>query len=75
MHPRRRGRQTAGMGEERIAFTISVGLAACVPEPDKSFNQLIRAADEALYAAKEAGRNCVIVAAPGYQDGVLASPT
>ncbi|MGM0564085.1 MAG: sensor domain-containing diguanylate cyclase [Pseudomonadota bacterium] len=45
---------------ERVPVTISVGVAelkACVDDGGKS---LLQAADEALYEAKGAGRNCVI---------------
>jgi diguanylate cyclase (GGDEF)-like protein len=37
--------------------TISAGVATCVPNPVSSWKPLVRAADEALYAAKAAGRN------------------
>jgi diguanylate cyclase (GGDEF)-like protein len=41
-----------------FSVTISQGLAQC-PEHGKTAEELIRAADGALYAAKAAGRNCV----------------
>lgn len=37
--------------------SISMGLAWCEPEADAKPEQLIAAADEALYASKDAGRN------------------
>jgi two-component system cell cycle response regulator len=41
--------------------TVSVGLAALTPGEEKPFEELLKEADEALYAAKEAGRNRVVV--------------
>lgn len=42
-------------------ITISVGVAN-FPEHGNSIEDVVKAADKALYAAKQAGRNCVIVA-------------
>jgi diguanylate cyclase (GGDEF)-like protein len=44
--------------------TLSVG-AASVPANGVSRDNVIRAADEALYAAKQSGRNCVKIAESG----------
>ncbi len=44
-----------------IPMTVSVGVATCV-ESDQSFNDLLRRADQALYAAKTGGRNRVEIA-------------
>jgi two-component system cell cycle response regulator len=43
-----------------IRFTVSIGLAQFSPEIDKSTGQLIKRADEGLYAAKRQGRNQVV---------------
>ena len=43
--------------------TISLGLAALSPGEKKSFEELLKEADDALYGAKEAGRNRVVVVA------------
>ncbi len=48
-------------GQSLGAVTLSVGVAAC-PQHGTTSEVLLRAADEALYAAKQAGRNCVMVA-------------
>jgi len=43
-----------------LRITVSIGLAAL--NHDESFEKLLRRADEALYTAKSAGRNCIIAA-------------
>jgi diguanylate cyclase (GGDEF)-like protein len=44
------------LGERRL--TVSIGVATSVPTRD-SISVMLRRADAALYAAKDAGRNCV----------------
>ena len=39
--------------------TVSLGVASTVPQRDKAPDTLVQLADEALYRAKESGRNCV----------------
>jgi diguanylate cyclase (GGDEF)-like protein len=53
----------------RIAqrLTVSVGAAFAMPGPDRTQEGLIQMADEALYAAKEQGRNRVVVMETEYQ--------
>lgn len=46
---------------EPVALTASLGVASLVPEEAEGPNDLILKADEALYAAKDQGRNCVVV--------------
>ena len=43
---------------EQIKMTISIGVAAFMPNR-KGYEGVLKAADEALYQAKEKGRNCV----------------
>ena len=46
---------------ERVRTTVSVGVATC-PDDGTSSDELFRAADRALYTAKQAGRNRVSAA-------------
>jgi len=39
--------------------TISLGIAVTIPDQEHSTDDLIRAADQALYDAKASGRNCI----------------
>jgi len=46
-------------GEPRRPVSVSLGVASC-PDDAKAELELIRVADQRLYQAKHAGRNCVI---------------
>lgn len=50
------------IGSESVTVTISIGIAH-FPHDGDSPEAILAAADRALYAAKAAGRNCVIEAA------------
>jgi two-component system cell cycle response regulator len=47
-----------------IPISISLGMASPVDHPGVNLNQLLSLADNALYAAKKAGRNCSYVFTP-----------
>jgi diguanylate cyclase (GGDEF)-like protein/PAS domain S-box-containing protein len=66
--------ESIDIGEgNQIKVTISAGVALSDPA-DKSWDDVFRRADRALYVAKGAGRNCVRVAAPD-QDAASAPET
>lgn len=50
----------AGAADERV-LTISIGVAVISPDSGRSLGGAIQMADEALYQAKEEGRNRVVV--------------
>lgn len=61
------GRIIAGIGKQGIphsdssvsdTVTVSIGIAASIPEKNDSSNKLLDMADKALYRAKLEGRNC-----------------
>ena len=41
--------------------TISIGVAECIPSEDRSLEELIKAADNALYLAKQEGRDRIML--------------
>jgi len=47
---------------QQVFFTISIGVSSIIPSPATSFIDLNENADQALYQAKEGGRNRVAVA-------------
>ena len=49
-------------------LTVSIGAACIVPEVGRSHYGFIQLADEALYAAKERGRDCVVVMDKEYEE-------
>jgi diguanylate cyclase (GGDEF)-like protein len=61
----RLGEKVAGTVMEyngkKIQTTISQGVTSCVPEPGMDRDRLLTRADNALYEAKNAGRNRIVV--------------
>lgn len=58
---------------QRVAYTVSMGVSSRAEKETKDLNRLIAEADEALYTAKSLGRNTVVSFSPGQiataQDG------
>lgn len=52
------------LGQDSIRFTVSGGVASCIPTFEAIPEELISAADKALYLAKQTGRNRICVAEP-----------
>jgi diguanylate cyclase (GGDEF)-like protein len=49
-------------------LTVSIGIACIDPQSNRSQYGFIQLADEALYAAKERGRNCTVIMDKEYGD-------
>jgi predicted signal transduction protein with EAL and GGDEF domain len=45
---------------------VSIGIACVIPTSNRSHYGFVQLADEALYGAKERGRNCIVVMDKGY---------
>jgi diguanylate cyclase (GGDEF)-like protein len=56
-----RGEPFGAAGEPPVRLTVSIGVAS-YPQHGDSFRALLRSADQALYKAKQDGRNCARVA-------------
>jgi diguanylate cyclase (GGDEF)-like protein len=52
--------QTNFIPEDPLSITASFGVATA--QPDQTFDEVFRQADQALYLAKSRGRNCVVAA-------------
>ena len=57
-----------------LTVTISVGVALTTDFPDRDTDDILHAADMALYAAKAAGRNCIRMAQPGSLHQATGAP-
>ena len=53
--------ETNHEGNRLTNITVSIGVA-CYPQKAESIDGMVKAADTALYRAKESGRNKVVIA-------------
>ncbi|BAP41985.1 GGDEF domain-containing protein [Pseudomonas sp. 21LCFQ02] len=68
------GRQRRGAASaSSVSVTVSIGVAERQPE-HRTPEEVLKAADQALYAAKGAGRNCVIAHGQTAKRGAVRSP-
>ena len=68
----------AGLQEQHPAasmpvVTVSIGVTCLIPRSNQPSQELVRAADDALYLAKADGRNCVRAASLGRRELAIAS--
>ena len=56
-----RNRLAVDVGPQQVHPSVSVGIALAPRDADMTVRELYAAADQALYAAKHAGRDCVRV--------------
>lgn len=54
-----KGRQKRNSGTEKKVVNVTISIGACENQPNETPTQVIKRADQALYLAKEQGRNCV----------------
>lgn len=52
--------RTFTLRNHAVQVTVSIGIAGCNADKGLDLSRLIEAADQALYAAKDQGRNCVV---------------
>ena len=72
------GPPAGGQGGESREITVSVGVGIAAPTLGRTFQGAVQLADEAMYEAKHAGRNCIAVkGAEAYElleTGAFSSP-
>jgi diguanylate cyclase (GGDEF)-like protein len=59
-------RRVEALPAEPAALTVSIGVASMEPLVTTEWSRLVEAADKALYAAKDAGRNQSVISSPSH---------